>query len=56
MNAATKKGWTALMSAAQNDYYEMFDLLIKRGADVNAIDIKGRSAKTLPVLPNPEFD
>lgn len=36
-----KKGWTGLMIAAWKNHRDMLELLVKRGADVNAKDTKG---------------
>ena len=49
LSAAKQAGWTPLHTAAERDDEDALELLIKAGADVNAVTGDGRTALRLAV-------
>ncbi len=49
VNAVDRKGWTALMHAADNGYLKTVLVLIKAGAEINAMNDEGKTALILAV-------
>lgn len=43
LNLKNKDDWTALMFAAQNNFFEIVRILLQEGADPNVINIRGES-------------
>jgi ankyrin repeat protein len=49
VNASDKNGWTPLLRAAQNGYYEVVKLLCMHGADINAQTKDVKNALSLAI-------
>lgn len=52
VNDASNDGWTALHSAAGNDFSEICEFLVSRGADVCALTKKGKTPKMIAEFKN----
>ena len=53
-NAANHKGWSLLMLAAVEGNVEICQLLIEKGADIAAMNLKGETALTIASQKNHE--
>lgn len=50
LEQAENDGWTCLMFAAHNGYFELLNYLVAKGVNVNARNVKGMNAEDLAQL------